>query len=59
LDTGTNDVTCCMPGTLIATPGGPRAVEQLGAVEQLAIGDLVLTADGAAERVRWMNRRAG
>jgi Ca2+-binding RTX toxin-like protein len=43
---------CYCPGTLIATPGGEIAVEDL------RIGDVVLTADGAAEPVRWIGRRA-
>lgn len=40
--------TCFLAGTLIATPGGPRAVETLAA------GDLVLLSDGRALPVRWL-----
>ena len=39
---------CFLPGTLIACPDGERAVETL------AIGDLVLTADGRAVPVKWL-----
>ena len=39
---------CFLTGTMIATPEGERAVETL------AIGDLVLTADGSTRPVRWM-----
>jgi serralysin len=42
---------CFAPGTRIATPQGPRAVETL------AIGDLVATAGGPARAVRWIGRR--
>ncbi|MBR0653665.1 Hint domain-containing protein [Plastoroseomonas arctica] len=45
------DIICFYPGTLIATPGGERAVETL------AIGDLVLTNTGVAAPVRWMGRQ--
>jgi hypothetical protein len=40
--TGTVVVICFYPGTLVATPSGPRAVETL------AIGDEVLTHEGPA-----------
>ena len=43
---------CYCPGTLIATPSGPQPIETLAA------GDLVLTADGASEAVRWIGRRS-
>ena len=43
---------CFMPGTMIATPDGEVAVETL------RIGDLVMTASGAAQPVRWMGRQA-
>jgi Ca2+-binding RTX toxin-like protein len=49
--TGVEQVICFYPGTDIATPAGPRAVESLG------IGDLVLTFEGAAAPVRWMGRQ--
>ncbi len=42
---------CFMPGTLIATPSGERAIETL------SIGDDVLTADGRAVPVRWIGRQ--
>lgn len=42
---------CFTPGTLINTPGGPRAVETLRA------GDLVTTQDHGACPVRWVGRR--
>lgn len=44
-------LTCFLPGTLIATPGGEVAVEALGT------GDLVLTAEGRAVPVRWIGRQ--
>jgi hypothetical protein len=55
LDTGTLDTdpfaVCFAGGTLIATPNGERAVETL------AIGDPVLTADGRATEVKWIGRQ--
>ena len=42
---------CFLTGTLIATPAGARPVEAL------AVGDLVLTADGRTVPVRWVGRR--
>jgi len=39
---------CFLAGTMIATPAGETPVESL------AIGDLVLTADGRAAPVRWI-----
>jgi hypothetical protein len=41
---------CFTPGTLIDTPGGPRAVETLVA------GDLVLTRDHGAQPLRWIGQ---
>ena len=51
--TNINEVilVCFLSGTLIATPEGERAVESL------AIGDLVLTADGRAVPVKWVGRQ--
>ena len=43
-----NFVFCFLAGTMIATPAGETAIEDL------AIGDLVLTADGHAAPVRWV-----
>jgi len=43
--------TCFLAGTLIATPSGERPVEDL------AIGDLVLGADGRTLPVRWVGRQ--
>lgn len=43
---------CFTAGCLIATPDGPVAVEDL------AVGDLVLTADRGAQPIRWVGRRA-
>jgi hypothetical protein len=40
-----------MPGTLIATPDGERAIEDL------AIGDDVLTAAGRTAPIRWIGRQ--
>ena len=42
---------CFLAGTLIATPEGGRAIEEL------AIGDMVLTADGQTRPVRWIGRQ--
>ena len=44
-------VPCFGPGTLIATPDGPRAVETL------RVGDLVLTDDKGARPIRWISKR--
>jgi hypothetical protein len=43
---------CFMPGTTIATPAGGTAVEAL------AIGDLVTTADGHHVPIRWIGRQS-
>lgn len=45
------DVACFCPGTRIATPGGEVAVEAL------AIGDAVVTHEGA-RRIKWIGRSA-
>ena len=42
---------CFLAGTAIATPDGTRAIETLAA------GDHVLTADGAIRPVRWLGRQ--
>jgi hypothetical protein len=47
---GTNVTVCYYPGTGIRTPGGDVAVERL------AIGDAVVTADGRVLPVRWIGR---
>ena len=46
-----NEPVCFMPGTDIATAAGDRAVEDL------AIGDLVLTSDGLEAPVLWIGRQ--
>ncbi|MBH0236196.1 Hint domain-containing protein, partial [Methylobrevis albus] len=51
IDTVTVNITCFVGGTLIAVPGGEVPVESL------AIGDLVLTADGRAVPVKWIGRQ--
>jgi hypothetical protein len=43
---------CLLAGSLIATPTGERPVEDI------RIGDLVLTADGDAVPVRWVGRQS-
>ena len=42
---------CFMAGTAVATPNGKVLVENL------APGDLVLTADGSAQNIRWVGRQ--
>ncbi|WJS85372.1 Hint domain-containing protein [Paracoccus sp. TOH] len=44
-------ITCFLDGTMIATPTGETAVESL------AIGDLVKTADGRSVPVTWVGRK--
>lgn len=46
-----NILICVARGTLIATPRG------LVPVEELQVGDLVLTHDGRAEEIRWIGAR--
>jgi hypothetical protein len=46
----TIEVVCFLPGTMIATPDGERAIETL------AGGDLVTLADGSAKPVKWLGR---
>ena len=45
------DVPCFAAETMIDTPEGPRAVEDL------AVGDLVLTADHGPQAIRWIKAR--
>jgi hypothetical protein len=45
------EVACFMPGTLISTPEGARSVETFKP------GDLVITAQGRAVPVRWIDRQ--
>lgn len=44
-------VPCFTPGTRVATPKGPRLVEELRA------GDAVLTRDNGVQRISWAGRR--
>ena len=44
-------VICFLTGTRIATPSGETAVEAL------AIGDMILTADGRSVPVKWVGRK--
>jgi hypothetical protein len=46
------DVACLMRGTSVRTPTGDVLVENL------AIGDAVLTVDGTIEKIKWIGRRA-
>jgi Hint domain len=50
-DFDTSVPLCFLPGTLIATPAGARPVEEL------AIGDLVLTAKGGVVPVKWIGQQ--
>lgn len=51
LNTHQSDWTCFMAGTRIATPDG------FANVEDLAMGDPVLTADGEVAPVKWLGRQ--
>ncbi len=42
---------CFTPGTLITTPSGDRLVEEL------SVGDLVITADNGVQAIRWVGRK--
>lgn len=44
-------VPCFTPGTLIATPKGERKVEEL------AVGDRIITRDNGMQEIRWIGRR--
>ncbi len=48
----TTAAPCFAPGTRIAVPNGERAVDDL------RIGDLVMTATGVAKKVKWLGRRS-
>ncbi|WP_052249673.1 cadherin-like domain-containing protein [Tateyamaria sp. ANG-S1] len=45
-------IPCFTPGTLIATPGGERRVEDLKP------GDRVITRDNGIQEIRWVGQRA-
>lgn len=51
VDAGATGMICFVSGTMIKTPHGERAVEDL------AIGDLVLTLDNGARPIRWVGAR--
>ncbi|MEX0308755.1 MAG: Hint domain-containing protein, partial [Tateyamaria sp.] len=46
-----NIIPCFTPGTLIATPNGERRVEDL------AVGDRVITRDNGIQEIRWIGKR--
>ncbi|MEP1943224.1 MAG: cadherin-like domain-containing protein, partial [Sulfitobacter sp.] len=46
-----NIVPCFTPGTLIATPKGERKVEDL------EVGDRIITRDNGMQEIRWVGRR--
>lgn len=45
-------IPCFTPGTLIATPRGERRVEEL------EVGDRVITRDNGIQEIRWVGRRS-
>ena len=45
-------IACFVHGTRVAVPGGERAVEQL------VVGELVVTASGLVRPIRWIGRRS-
>jgi hypothetical protein len=45
------EIVCFTPGTLIATPHGERLVEDL------SVGDRVITRDNGIQEIRWTGRR--
>lgn len=47
----TAEINCFCAGTLIATPTGDRAVEDL------SVGDVISIADGGTTRVRWVGQQ--
>jgi len=51
LGPGDTGLACFVAGTLLATPDGPRPVEQID------VGDLVMTRDGGPQPVRWTGGR--
>ncbi len=51
LNTDGGVVPCFTPGTLIATPRGERRVEDLD------VGDLVITRDNGMQEIRWVGSR--
>lgn len=51
LDVGDLGPPCFVAGTMIDTPDGPRPVEELG------VGDFVLTLDHGPQAIRWTGRR--
>ncbi|SPH21255.1 Bifunctional hemolysin/adenylate cyclase [Ascidiaceihabitans donghaensis] len=46
-----NVIPCFTPGTLIATPKGERRVEDL------AVGDRIITRDNGIQEIRWMGAK--
>ena len=44
-------IPCFTPGTVIATPKGERLVEEL------AVGDRIITRDNGLQEIRWLGRR--